>query len=211
MGTAEHQRIVLSGISPLNRGVERVCYVHPLEPELVIKVPLQVDKKKCGANEEELKGYHLLVKDKVKLDFISHCHGYVDTDMGQGLLCDCIRDADGEVSRTIWDIVIHQDDCDVNYIVEIAEKLCHTLKSNKVWIFDLNLKNIALQRKANGSYKPYIIDLKGRAVRTEFIPITRYIPYLSMKKLERRCNQLIDRIAEFRRRRFELQHHFGNE
>lgn len=210
MAFPEKSEIVLSDKNPLSQGMERECYIHPADPGFVVKLPLRSKGDKCQANEDELRGYQLLKNDKVSLDFISHCHGYIATDIGKGLLCDCIRDDDGEVSKTLWDIVIYQDDCDIEYITEIIKKFSTFLNDHHVWIFDLNLKNIALKKYANGTYKPHIIDLKGRAASTEFIPVSRFIPYFSKTKLSRRSRQLLQRITDYHQRRDELRHSANN-
>ncbi len=189
----------------INRGSERTCYRHPKDNKLVIKVPISTAGKQAEANHNELKGYRILREEGIDLSFVSHCYGFVNTDQGQGLVCDCIRDDDGTISKTIWDTVVFQDDCDVEHVVEIAETFCDFLISNRIWIFDLNLKNIVLKQLTDGTCKPYIIDVKGRYVNYELIPFSRYISYFSLQKLRRRSSQLLQRIAEYHRRREELQ------
>lgn len=189
----------------INKGRERVCYIHPENNQLVIKIPRNSRGRNSGANQDELQGYRILRKEGKDLSFVSHCHGFIDTDRGQGLVCDCIRDDDGAIAKTIWDIVVLQDDCDVDYIIKVAEKLCDFLMTNQIWLFDLNLKNIVLKQLADGNYKPYIIDLKGRYANHEFIPLSRYINYFARKKLQRRSTQLLQRIVEYHHRRKELQ------
>ncbi len=202
--TLEHHDILcLSDELIINRGRERTCYRHPKNNKLVIKV--STSGKKAEANHNELKGYRILRQEGIDLSFISHCYGFVNTDQGQGLVCDCIRDDDGTISKTIWDIVVFQDDCDVKHVIEVAETFCNFLISNRIWIFDLNLKNIVLKQLTDGTCKPYIIDLKGRYVNNELIPFSRYIPYLSLQKLRRRSSQLLQRIADYHQRRGELQ------
>jgi hypothetical protein len=206
MGPLDNESLLrLSEQMIINRGRERVCYQHPQNTGFVIKIPLDTGGKKNRTNQDEWKGYQLLRKEKRDLSFISHCHGFVDTDHGQGLVCDCVRDDDGAVSKTIWDIVIFDDDCDVDYITEITRKLCDYLLSGRIWLFDLNPKNIALKRLADGTLRPYVIDLKGRYVSNELIPLSRYITYFSRKKLRRRSLQLLRRIADLRERREEMQ------
>lgn len=203
---AEDRRVLhLSTELVINKGRERICYLHPEDSTLVIKIPVTTPGRKAGANYNEMMGYRLLQKEGVDLSFISHCHGFVATDQGRGLVCDCIRDEDGAISKTIWDAVVFGEDCDIDYVAEVARKLCDHLISNRIWLFDLNLKNIVLQERADGTCKPYIIDLKGRYVSYELVPFSKYIPYFSLKKLERRSEQLLQRIGEYHRRRNELR------
>lgn len=56
--------------------------------------------------------------------FFSHCSGFVSNDQGLGLLCDCVYDADGSVSRTIWDTVVFQEDCEIAQILELTKAFC---------------------------------------------------------------------------------------
>ena len=204
--TADNQPVLqLSDKMVINRGRERICYEHPENDQLVIKITLGSSGRKSRANHHELKGYLLLREEKKDLSFVSHCHGFVNTNYGEGLVCDSIRDNDGTISKTIWYIVVLEENCDVEYILQVVEKFCNFLMFHQIWIFDLNLKNIALKLLADGTYKPYVIDMKGRYVNHEFIPLSTYIPYFANKKLKRRSEQLLRRIPEHRQRRKELE------
>ena len=81
--------------------MERICFVHPQERNLVIKVPIPELSQTSTANLHEYRGYTLLRQEHGDLSVISHCHGFIATDLGEGLLCDCIRDESGEVSKTL--------------------------------------------------------------------------------------------------------------
>ena len=130
----------------------------------------------------------------IDLFCVSHCYGFVTTNLGEGLVCDCIRDDDKSISKTISDILSSDDESDVHYILEVVRSFCDILIAKRVYVFDLNLHNIVLKLKHDGSYLPFLIDLKGRYDNNEFLPFSSYINYLSLKKLERRSRQLIERI-----------------
>jgi len=189
----------------INSGKVRVCYQHPANSDLVIKIPVGNKKKEKQANIKELKGYQILMREHVDLFCISHCYGFVSTDRGKGLVCDCIRDDDGSISKTIWDVIVCEEECDIKYVQKVAEELCSYLTSRDIFIFDLNLKNIALKVQKDMTYQPVVLDLKGRYDNNEFIPWSSYIPYFARKKLLRRCRQLIDRISTFREQRTAFQ------
>lgn len=139
------------------------------------------------------------------MSFFSHCRGFVSTDQGLGLLCDCVYDADGSVSRTIWDTVVFQEDCDIAQILELTNAFCDYLIANRIWIFDINSKNIVLRKHADGSLHPCIIDLKGRYANKEILPMARYFGYFSLKKLQRRSLQLFHRVADLYERRDQVR------
>jgi hypothetical protein len=189
----------------IGRGTLRACYLHPENGDLVIKVPAEAQDQGRQANHKELKGYRWLVHKHGRLDWISHCHNIVETSLGPGLICDCIRDEDGAVSKTVWDLVIYQEACDIEYLQQVAGKFCDMLIERNIFLFDINLKNIALKRLIDGSYQPYAIDLKGPYDNHEFLRLSSQIKYLGRKKLRRRAAQLLARIAEFRQRREELR------
>jgi len=183
----------------------RVCYHHPGNPRLIIKVPFQNKKEGKLANTKEMKGYHDLMRNQVDLNCISHCYGFVSTNKGLGLVCDCILDYDGSVSKSIYDIVLYQELCDVAFVKKIIKDFCDYLLFREIFLFDLNLKNILLRVGSDGSYEPKAIDLKGRFENYEFIPYASYIKYFARKKMRRRIKQLLDRIEEYHTRRDELR------
>lgn len=194
-----HDRLIISS------GRERICYLHPESEAYVIKIERCRAGKGGGMNDKEMEGYRLLSKQAAALALISRCHGFVDTSRGRGLLCDCIRDHDGSVSKTVWDHILHEEECDIEAVVATVRDYCDRLIAGRIWLFDLNPKNIALQRLPDGGFKAYMIDLKGRSENQELIPISRYIDYFALKKLKRRSSQLVARIRDYRHRREELK------
>jgi hypothetical protein len=185
----------------INQGRTRICYQHPTDKDRVVKVPVGGQKGKNRSNIAELRGYQALIREQADLSCISHCYGFVTTNLGKGLVCDCIRDDDGAISKTIWDIIIYQDTCDVAAIQKAAEDLCRFLVEKDTRLFDLNLKNIVLKLRNNGSYEPFVIDLKGRFDNQEIIPVSSYFKFFAKKKMVRRSRQLIERIPVYREKR----------
>ena len=186
-------------------GTKRVCFQHPEESDLAVKIPIGGKKEGHLSNLKELKGYCYLIQNHHDLLFISHCYGIVSTNLGKGLLTDSIKDGNGNHSQSIWDIIVYQDNCDISLIKNIVSELCEQLIAHDIFLFDLNLKNILLKQQPDGNWIPVIIDLKGRYDNNEFIPLSSYIKFLARIKLKRRCSQLVSRISEFRQMRTELQ------
>lgn len=189
----------------INRGQLRQCYRHPTDPGVVVKVPSGTRKDQLEANLKEYRGHHDLIRRHGRLSCISHCLGFSDTNLGQGLMCECVRNEDGTIANTIWDIVVHQDDCDLDSILNVTGEFCSYLIERDIRLFDLNLKNIALSRQDNGAYRPVALDLKDRFGNNEFIPLSSYIGFLARKKMARRSRQLIERIRYFHANRLSLR------
>ena len=76
------------------------------------------------------------------------------------------------------------------------DRFCHTIIAANIQLFDLNLKNILIRIRGDGSYQPMAVDLKGRFANREFLPVSTYLPYFSRRKLTRRCGRLMKRVAE---------------
>lgn len=185
----------------INQGTVRACYHHPHDNRLVIKVPTGKKKEREKANFIELKGYQTLTQQHKNLSCISRCHALEKTNMGLGLICDCVIDADGSVSKSILDFINSDNSLEFSYLREVVKSFTDYLIKENIYIFDLNVKNIVLQQQANGTYTPIIIDVKAANELKEFIPISRYIPYFRRKKLERRCRQLLERTELFWKKR----------
>jgi hypothetical protein len=196
--------LILNDHLVINFGKTRVCYEHPSDPNLVVKTALKGDNDGELSNEKEMKAYKSLMISHIDLSCISHCYDFASTNRGKGLLCQCIRDDDGSISKSLWDIILYQDDCKLDYIQEVTSRFCDHLIEKNVFLFDLNLKNIVLQLQHDGTYKPYAIDLKSRFDTKEFIPFSKYSKYFARKKLIRRTKQLVDRIRQYYQLRAEL-------
>jgi hypothetical protein len=171
--------------------------VHPEEQDLVVKIAVNGSPDGWRSNTKELHGYQDLIRKHVDLQHISHCLGFITTNKGKGLVCQAIRDDDGTLSQSIWDIIVYQEHCDIELIKRVVFEFCAYLTNNDVFLFDLNLKNILLKRLKDGTYVPYAVDLKGRYDIKEAIPFSKYSRFFARRKLERRTRQLLNRIDEY--------------
>ncbi|SHH30416.1 YrbL family protein [Desulfofustis glycolicus] len=202
--------LVLSDELLINRGRGRLCFRHPTDRSLVIKVPAGTGNADQSANRKEWQGYRDLIRRHGRLSCISHCHGFVATDRGTGLVCDCIRDAHGTIARSIYDIIVFDDACDITRVLAVAEIFGRYLLERDIRLFDLNPKNIALVLEQDGGYRAVALDLKGRFDNNEFIPLSSYVGFFARRKMRRRTRQLLERIRFFHEHRDRYrarQHH----
>jgi hypothetical protein len=189
----------------LGQGTVRSCYLHPDDPMRVVKTALGGDHAGEKANRNELKSYAMMLAAGGDLSRLSACHGLVATSRGMGLVCDCIRNADGSIAKTLWDLVVHEDDADIAGLQLIILDFCDYLIGNDLFLFDLNLKNIVVQIEGDGSPSPWAIDLKGPYDNKEFLKISTFVKYLGRRKMKRRKRQVVQRIAEYHERRESLR------
>ncbi len=189
----------------ISHGKTRVCYAHPSDQGLVVKTAFAGDRQGELSNKRELQAYQNLVRLQKDVACISTCQEIIDTNRGKGLLCQCIRNNDGSIAKSIWDIILYEEGCDIDSIEAVVANFCNHLRSQDIFIFDINLKNIVLQLQNSGSYIPYIIDCKSQVDTKEFIPLSKYSRYFARKKLARRTQQLTSRVREFYEKRDELK------
>ena len=177
------------------RSATRKCYLHPEDPGKVIKIV----RKKSGlgrrdANWKEWRHYRFLKKRHAHLDFITTYHGFVETNLGRGLMSDCIRDYDGRVSQRLEIVLSGQEPYDIAAVHDALNRFCRRIIANNIQLFDLNQFNILIQLLPDGACKPVSIDIKGRYNNYELIPVSTYIPYFSRLKLKRRCHRLMQMV-----------------
>ena len=118
--------LVLTGQEPFARGGNRLCFVHPEDDLRCIKVrrpdfTLEDRRREKGfpknlkplASFDDNREEYLVMKQLRRtygepiFRHISRCFGFVDTDLGKGLVSELIRDHDGAISQTLkkylWD------------------------------------------------------------------------------------------------------------
>lgn len=193
--------ILLKNIEPIAVSGPRACYLHPEDAGKVIKIVREKTFfRKNDANWQEWRHYHYLLKQHGKLDFVNECYGFIETDLGEGLVWQCVRDDSGEISSTLTNIMKNPAGYDVGEVARLLGRFCQLLIEKNIQLFDLNPLNMMIRISSDGSYQVVSADIKGRYANYEFIPLSTYIPFLSRKKLTRRCNRLTVWYGEFVRK-----------
>jgi hypothetical protein len=168
----------------LSKGQTRACYIHPEDPSKVIKVDF-IDKGYEQTAKEAL--YYRKIarlKPDIEYDFIPRFHGSVETNLGKGGIFDLIRDEDtGEVSKTLADY--YRDGGMQSGRAswdEAFSRFRERLYSTGVIIKDLNMRNLCVQRRLDGSRHLVAIDGIGHR---DFIPLCDYLPWFARRKIRR--------------------------
>ncbi len=185
------------------RSATRDCYLHPEDPGRVVKVVRASarQREKGGwfrrnANQKEWRSYRYMQRRFGDLHVFVACHGFVETNLGSGLVFDCVRDADGKVSLRLQDALVSPAH-DSRRVAAAVADFCRTVLDREIPLFDLNFWNILIQVQADGAYRPVSIDIKGRFNNYELIPVSSFIPYFARRKVRRRCRRLIETVRRF--------------
>jgi len=91
-------RLELSAEQLIARGWHRECYLHPADNNLCVKVEVNGDETET---RDEQAYYRHLDKRLTDGQSAPHFHGQVVTNLGNGAIFDLVRDADGEVAKTL--------------------------------------------------------------------------------------------------------------
>lgn len=152
-------KLILNDELLIAKGGERDCYIHPEDENRVIKI---LHKEGMHNNQNKLEfSYMKYLKKRVKnLSGITDCYGYVNTNLGKGLIFDRVMDYDGEPSKSFRYYL-------ANKIIPLDEqrKLINDLKEyledNLILFVDTSLTNIFCPKISENKYKLIIVDGLG--------------------------------------------------
>jgi hypothetical protein len=156
-----NQIIKLSPEYFLVKGGERDIYAHPTNNSKIIKID---SRKKYTRNQNilEYRYYSYLGKKEIDQKKISKCFGFIDTNLGKGLVFEKIIDYDGKLSIG-FDEIIKQKKLPVELEIRLLEELKEYLLRNQIVFVDAGLYNILCQEYKKDNYRLVIIDgLGGR-------------------------------------------------
>ena len=97
--THQNDTILLSDEHIIAKGNARVCYLHPLNQNLCIKLPVRA--KSIRGIKKETNYYKFLKKKNIDWTMIARYHGPIKTNLGVGEVFDLIRDDDGSISKSM--------------------------------------------------------------------------------------------------------------
>ena len=202
--------LVLTDHNPFAQGGNRLCFVHPEDSLRCIKVrrpdfTLEDRRREKGFpknlkplssfddNREEFLVMEQLMRiyGEQVFQHISRCFGFIDTNLGQGLVSELIRDYDGAISQTLkkylWDQGLTED-CQT-----AINALCRFWEQEVIPSRDLLLHNIVVQRSQAGRIKRLVvIDGLGSPglVPFHWLPRTQ-----RKKKVARKTANLRERVG----------------
>jgi len=136
----------------VGKGRDRICYEHPNDSNLCIKVSINNDKQ----SKREVSYFNFLIKRNTNLSKISIFRGKVNTNKGVGYTFDLIRDHDKKISKTLRQCLEAQE-FTTKWVEPHLIDLKKYLIINKICIRDISPSNISCQKKPDG-ISLFIID-----------------------------------------------------
>lgn len=177
---------------PIGMGKERMCFVHPEDPRLAIKI---ARGKVREQSKREIKFYRKLQnRSDVEDKHIPRFHGLCETNRGQGIVVDLVRDYDGEIARPLnWYLAqgfpIEEFE---PYLEELKQSF---LKNLIIFNHDLTIGNLLVQRTSTSKIRIVAIDGLGDVVTLDWLDV---FPFLVRRKINRRWQRFITRLYRSR-------------
>jgi hypothetical protein len=170
----------------LGMGATRLCFFHPEDADKCVKVAMRYRNR--PALQQELEAVTACVPH-IGSYLPEYLPELIETNLGPGLVCEIIKDADGTPSLPLTHYVL-TNTLNEEVFSQLTE-FSRILTSNHIPLYDFNPDNFLVQIKGErqvlrftdlktyNHYKPYT-----------YLRLERYIPAISRHIVRRRLNRL---------------------
>lgn len=169
----------------LGEGTHRICYLHPQNPDLCVKILRRPDDKSDLRQMLRESGYCEKLYSRIPdIDFITRYFGKAQTNFGEGYLFELVKDFDGKISESLASFFYNEPLFEKNFdlIISALRVLRKKLHDNAIVLKNLHSVNLLLKRTSAQSAHFVIIDDIGTPVS---IPLEYYFKFLARKKTAR--------------------------
>lgn len=163
----------------LDTGRKRICYRHPNNPYRCLKI----DINDSGLNQRDLDAYYNV--SPILREYLPTYFGIIRTSKGKALETELIADESGIPSKSIYEYYISHK-ISLSLKNELG-KLFSLLIENKIYLYDLNPKNILIQEKEGDQFIKFI-DLKNLNYSNSFLQLEK-IDFFGKIKMKRRIKK----------------------
>ncbi|WP_394145853.1 YrbL family protein [Vibrio atypicus] len=187
--------IDLSNANRIGTGNERICFEHPANPALCIKVyhPMEEILKhtKVVRQQNEMEQYYFqkLVERDVPFTFIPRCHGWIETSLGRGLVFDRVVDDSGSASQPLT-AMLKQGTVSQSEAHDILKSVEAYLLQYSISICDVSPGHILMQEQ-NGQLTPKVIDGVGSRYNDWKLYLLTYVHFFARRKTKSLWQKLI--------------------
>lgn len=186
-------KIVLSGRSPIGEGRQRTVYQHPWFPDLAIKVPLDhvlEDHKQrqrspfhrrylfrhLADTYSEARALVILYARRGEIPFrVARFHGFVETDLGIGEVCELKKGSDGLPAPSLREMLREGGYTDVHKAA--LARFLDWLLSSELTLKELHPGNLVYAEVGTDSPEFVLVDGVGEkgqlALRSRFLLLNR--------------------------------------
>ena len=182
----------------IGEGSERECYLLPDTPEKCIKISKPGHGKK--QHHRDLKFYRKVQKNPKLWEHIAHFQGILETEKGEGLVFETIRDFDSKISKSLLYYLYNDQNAIDNHMLEALRNLESFILQNHIILKDPSPSNILYQRL--DPYKGKFMLIDGISyIDIPFKPFQLWARY----KTKRQWNKVIMRMLKETTKNSDLQ------
>lgn len=172
----------------IGRGRNKICYEHPLDQNLIVKIntkeSMRVPKRLIllslgritrSAIEYEYLRYNDLINryGSAILEIMPKCHGFVETNLGKGLVYERVNDGCGSISQSIPDYIANKQNNVPSELTEAFENFKRFIVQNNIVLGNSGAQNYFINIR-DGAWKVVIIDIEDLDLAKQLFPIKRY-------------------------------------
>ncbi len=141
------------------KGAERECYIHPNDSSKIIKIEF-IDKIDRNQNELDNYYYTYLEKQNISFEYIPKYYGTIETNKGNAVVFDRIKNYDDSLAITFEEIIKEQTLSNIEE-KQLLKQLQLYLLDNLIVFGDVVLSNILYQEYKKDIFRLIIIDGLG--------------------------------------------------
>jgi hypothetical protein len=182
----------------ISQGKTRVCYEHPNNTNLCIKI-MKLEHENAEFLKKEIRYYKKIQKKNKNyaLTFFANYYGTIETNLGTGYLYDLIRDHNGKISLPLKSYLKQKNISDFpnnhakNALENIKKKMIHY----KVFGYDVYHENLLCKIKNQTEIELVLVDGLGITSQSDTIKsrlafLVNYSDYLAKIRVEKVFRQL---------------------
>lgn len=198
----------LSRSQPIALGHQRAIYQHPDDPDLLVKTmrPESVARRWDGPGNRLKRlprarhyvGFLREIKEYIATHAragadppLARIVGLVETDLGLGLVCEKVRDADGGMAPTLFQCWLDHGG-EPPWARAALEAFRDALLRNNVIVGDLNAANVAYGSDSRGGPRLLMVDGFGEK---NAIPVSSMSKRINRHFIQRRYQRLLRDLA----------------
>lgn len=175
----------------IGEGRERKCYSVPGQRELCIKITKDIPGERLEQSLVEYDYYQYLYRKKVPFDYIPHCYGWVDTNLGKGLLFERVISGGSDKSISLRH-ALDSGLLDAPSIENLLSDLHSYLFRYGIAVSDLTPSNIVCSFDEKN--RMYVIDGLGSRNMSLKYRVRKRFDFYSRYKIKQQWPLLINRV-----------------
>lgn len=204
------QQVQWSAADVIGKGANRICVRDVQDPAICLKIDLPKHQRSVknlrqrirrelsdrlslfNENYIEWHAYQKLVRrlgHQIVDSYIARCIGLDANAQGLILRCELVTSADGQVAKSLFHYMQHQDNIDPTQLIIALDAFQAWLIEHDIPLFDLNSGNLVVQRHGQ-QLQLKCIDVKSVLRSKEIIPVSYWFKKLMHNKIKRRIARL---------------------